>query len=430
MTVSETLLVVGAGNAGSELAVASRLAGWVGPIVMIGDESHLPYHRPPLSKAFLSGAATSESLTMRPVAAYEKAAVTLRLNTRVTAIDRAAKTVRLSDGSSLHYSKLALCTGGRPRILAGAGLPRDSTPPNLHVLRTQDDADAIRAGLGADVRLVIVGGGYIGLEVAASARQMGAIVTVLESQSRVLARVAGPVLSAFFEAVHQEEGVDIRCGVAVERFECDESGMVRAVVCRDGERIEVDSVVIGIGMLPNVELAEAAGLMVDGGIVVDEHSLTSDLDIVAAGDCTVHDHALYRRRVRLESVPNALEQARAAASGLCGKPKPNRSVPWFWSDQYELKLQMVGLSGGFEHCVLRGTPGSRHFIAFYVKGGVVIAADAVNRPADFMIAKKLVAAALPIHLAELSDESIPLKNMLPVKAVAAVNSPKVSAPLD
>ncbi|MDP9900979.1 NAD(P)/FAD-dependent oxidoreductase [Variovorax ginsengisoli] len=418
MQSSDTLLIVGAGSAGSELAVSARQLGWPGPIVLLGEEHCLPYHRPPLSKAFLHGTATSDSLTMRPQEAYEKANIDVRLGARVASIDRAAKRVHLHDGSTLAYGKLALCTGGRPRPLVADGLAADAAPGNLHVLRTQADAQAIRDGLAEGTQLVVIGGGYVGLEVAASARKLGASVTVLEAQPRVLARVTGEALSAFYTAIHREAGVDIRTGVAVQRIECDERGRVRAVICSDGARLPADCVVVGVGMLPNAELAAAAGLAVDGGIVVDALSVTSDPDIVAAGDCTVHDHALYARRVRLESVPNALEQARAAASALCGKPKPNHAVPWFWSDQYDLKLQMVGLSAGFEACVLRGAPQERNFIAFYLRDGCVIAADAVNRPADFMVAKRLVAAACRIDADQLADASVPLKQLL-LTAVSA-----------
>jgi 3-phenylpropionate/trans-cinnamate dioxygenase ferredoxin reductase subunit len=416
MDSSDTLVIVGAGSAGSELAIGTRQLGWTGPIVMLGEEPHLPYHRPPLSKAFLDGSATAESLSVRPMAAYDKAGVTLRLGTCVEAIDRAAKTVRLRDGSTLAYAKLALCTGGRPRPLAVDGLSPGTSPRNLHFLRTQADARAIRDGLTDGTRLVVIGGGYVGLEVAASARKLGASVTVLEAQPRVLARVTGPALSAFYMAVHRAAGVDIRTGIDLRRIECDEvgdgAGDVRAVICGDGTRVPANRVVVGVGMLPNVELASAAGLDVDGGIVVDALSVTSDPDIVAAGDCTVREHALYGRRVRLESVPNALEQARAAASALCGQPKPNHAVPWFWSDQYDLKLQMAGLSAGYEDCVLRGGSESRSFIAFYLRDGCVIAADAVNRPAEFMVAKRLVAGAKPVAPAALADEALPLKDLL------------------
>ena len=412
MQSTDTLLIVGAGSAGSELAISVRQLGWPGPIVLLGEEPCLPYHRPPLSKAFLQGTATPESLTMRPQETYEKSHIEVRLGIRTASIDPTAKTVTLQGGSTLAYAKLALCTGGRPRQLAVEGLVADATPANLHVLRTQADAKAIREELAEGTRLVVIGGGYVGLEVAASARKLGAHVTVLEAQPRVLARVTGEALSAFYTEVHRDAGVDIRVGVAVQRVECDQCGRVRAVICSDGQRLEADCVVVGVGMLPNAELAAAAGLAVDGGIVVDALGVTSDPDIVAAGDCTVHDHALYGRRVRLESVPNALEQGRAAASGLCGKPKPNHAVPWFWSDQYDLKLQMVGLSAGFEQCVLRGKPQERSFIAFYLRDGCVIAADAVNRPADFMVAKRLVAAASRIDAAQLADASLALKQHL------------------
>lgn len=412
MDSSKTLLIVGAGNAGAELAVTTRQFGWTGPIIMLGDEALLPYHRPPLSKAYLSGTATSDSLTMRPLSAYDKAQVTLRLGARVALIDRAAKTLRLDDGGLLVYDKLALCTGGRPRPLRVEGLPDGVPAPNLHALRTLADADAIGAALRPGTRLVVVGGGYVGLEVAASARQLGAEVTVLEAQPRVLARVTGPELSAFYAGVHRAAGVRIHTGVSVERVERNTAGAVQAVLCADGLRIPADVVVVGVGMLPNTELAESAGLLVDRGIVVDALSQTSDPDIVAAGDCTVHDNALYGRRIRLESVPNALEQARAAASALCGKPKPNHAVPWFWSDQYDLKLQMVGLSEGYDEFVLRGSVAACAFIGFYLRAGRLVAADAVNRPAEFMVAKRLVAEAARPDVGTLGDEAIALKSLL------------------
>lgn len=316
------------------------------------------------------------------------------------------------------YTKLALCMGGRPRTLVLPGLDAGVKPHNLHYLRTLTDADAIRAGLKEGARLVVVGGGYVGLELAASARKFGAEVTVIEALPRVLARVTGAQVAAFYEAVHREAGVQLRTGLSVERAELADDGAITALVCASGERIAADIVVAGIGMLPNVELAQAAGLAIDGGIVVDAFSQTSDPDILAAGDCTAHHSALYNRHIRLESVPNALEQARAAASALCGKPKPNHAVPWFWSDQYDLKLQMVGLSQGHDACVLRGDPASRRFIAFYLKEGVVIAADAVNRPADFMLAKRLVAAGVRVDGPALGDESVSLKDRLPASPAA------------
>jgi 3-phenylpropionate/trans-cinnamate dioxygenase ferredoxin reductase subunit len=417
MDNTETLLVIGAGHAGVELAFAARQQGWTGAIVLLGEEPHLPYHRPPLSKAFLCGTADAASLALRQATAYENAGIELQLGTRVRAIDRSGHQVLLDGGSALAYTKLALCTGGRARALDVPGM-EGVAPRNLYSLRTQADALAIAGSVREGARVVIIGAGYVGLEVAASARKLGAVVTVLESQPRVLARVTGVALSGFYESVHREAGVDVRTNASVAAIERDASGAVSAVVCGDGERLPADVVIVGVGMRPDTALAEAAGLHVEGGIVVDEHSVTSDPDIVSAGDCTVHDSALYGRRVRLESVPNALEQARAAAGGLCGKPRPNHAVPWFWSDQYDLKLQMTGLADGHDACVVRGSFVDRSFCAFYLREGRVIAVDAVNRPADFMLAKKAVAAGVSANANALADTGIPLKDLLAVTAPA------------
>jgi 3-phenylpropionate/trans-cinnamate dioxygenase ferredoxin reductase component len=413
----ETLIVIGAGHAGVELAFAARQQGWAGPIVLLGEEPHLPYHRPPLSKAFLCGTADAASLALRQATAFDTAAITLRLGTKVRAIDRAAHEVLLADGSALAYTRLALCTGGRARALDVPGL-EGAPPPNLFSLRTQADALAIAGAVREGARVVIIGAGYVGLEVAASARKLGAGVTVLESQPRVLARVTGATLSSFYESVHREAGVDLRTNASVRAIERDATGAVSAVLCGDGERLPADVVIVGIGMLADTALAEAAGLRVEGGIVVDAHSLTSDPHIVAAGDCTVHDSALYGRRVRLESVPNALEQARSAAGWLCGKPRPNHAVPWFWSDQYDLKLQMTGLADGHDQCVVRGSFVDHSFCAFYLREGRLIAVDAVNRPADFMLAKKAVAAGVQADPLALADTGIPLKELLATAAPA------------
>jgi 3-phenylpropionate/trans-cinnamate dioxygenase ferredoxin reductase subunit len=424
MDTASTLVVIGAGHAGVELALAARQQGWAGPILLLGDEAHEPYHRPPLSKAFLAGAAAAATLGLRERAAYEKAGITLRLGARVAQIDRAAHVVTLEGGVTMHYTKLALCTGGRPRLLDVPGMEAGQ-PANLHYLRTQNDSLAIAASVRPGTHVVVIGGGYVGLEVAASSRKLGADVTVLEMQPRVLARVTGDAMSAFYQGVHEGAGVCVRTGVAVTGLERDGAGgKVIAVRVKNAqgehERLPADAVVVGVGMLPNIELAEAAGLAVDRGIIVDEHAATSDPDIVAAGDCTVHDSALYGRRIRLESVPNALEQARAAAGWLCGKPKPNQSVPWFWSDQYELKLQMAGLSEGHDQCVIRGSVQARSFCAFYLKGGVLIAVDAVNAPMDFMQAKRALPEHLALDAAALADTLIPLKSLLAPPAAAAL----------
>jgi len=409
-----TVLIVGAGHAAGECATAIREQGWTGRIVMVGDEPHLPYQRPPLSKAFLSGESTAEQLYLKPLATYEKARVEFIPNTRAEHIDREAKRVTLSNGSEINYAKLVLATGGRARRLALPGIEAIEKLQNFHYLRTLDHVVRIRNQFHTGSRLVIIGGGYVGLEVAAVAVKRGLHVTVLEALPRVLARVTAPELSTFYEQMHREAGVDIRTNTIVSGFEPDASGdAVAAVRCADGTRVAADLVIVGVGLEPATELAQAAGLTVDNGIMVDEHTRTSDPDIFAVGDCTNHPNPALGRRLRLESVPNALEQARTAAASLCGKERVYNSVPWFWSDQYDLKLKMVGLSQGYDELVLRGSPETRSFSAFYLKDGVMLAADTVNRAPEFMLAKRFVAEKIPVRAADLADESIALKSLLP-----------------
>lgn len=413
------LVVVGAGAAGVELAFAARQSGWQGPVDLIGDELPLPYHRPPLSKACLGAHQGADpgpaGLALRPRAAYDAAGITIHLGRRVRRIDRLAGMLALEDGGVIPYARLALCTGGRPRRLP---VPGADEAANLHYLRTHDDAEAIRGRLRPGARLVVVGGGYVGLEIAASARKAGAEVTVLEAQARLLARVASAEISAFFARVHAGKGVAVRTGAAVSRIVHDAAGFACGVEA-DGTTLPADAVVVGVGMLPNMELAQAAGLEVDGGIVVNALSATSDPAIFAAGDCTVFDSALYGRRVRLESVPNALEQARAAASSLCGRPKPNCAVPWFWSDQYDFKLQMAGLHEGYDQTVARGDLAGGNFTLFHLRKGRALAATSVNRPGEFMWAKRIVAEGRPVDAAKLADESVPLKASATAQAMSA-----------
>lgn len=412
---SSTAIIIGAGHAGGELAVALRNEGWEGRILLLGEEAHLPYHRPPLSKAYLAGSVEKSSLAIRPLAAYERANVEFMPGVRVVRIDRTNQRLQLADGAQLSYDRLAIATGGRARPLSVPNAAVAERCANFHYLRTLDDVEQIRAQLAAGKRLAIVGGGYIGLEVAASAVAQGLQVTVLEALPRVLQRVTAAELSAYYERKHREAGVDIRTGVQVADLEVTDD-TVTAVLCADGSRLAADLVVVGIGLIANTELAAEAGLQVDNGILVDEHAQTSDPHIYAAGDCTNHPNALLGRRLRLESVPNALEQSRVAAANMAGKAKTHASVPWFWSDQYELKLKMVGLSEGFERLVLRGDPATDSFSAFYLKGDKVLAADTVNRPQDFIAAKRLVAESIAVTAAQLADDSKPLKELLPVPA--------------
>lgn len=403
---AENILIVGAGQAGGQLASELRQLGHAGPVTIVGDEPWLPYKRPPLSKGFLAGSVTQDSLYVMPKAALEKANVGFIGDARVVRIHRATKQIEISDGRKLAYDRLALCTGSRARPLPGA------EGSNVFPLRTIADVENIRAQCVQGKRAVIVGGGFIGLEVAAVLVKLGLKVTVLEGLARVLARVTAPEVSAFFERMHREAGVDLRTDVQIESF--DGKPCITHLTLGDGTRIETDFVVIGIGILPNVELAQDAGLEVDNGIVVDEFTRTSDENIVAAGDCSNHPNAHFGRRLRLESVQNAMEQGRCAARNLMGRSEPYQMVPWFWSDQYDLKLQMVGLSNGFDQIVLRGDPKTqRNFAAFYLKQGQVIAADAVTRPLEFMLAKKIVAMKLKLDPAQLADETVPLKTLVP-----------------
>ncbi|TJY58360.1 pyridine nucleotide-disulfide oxidoreductase [Sinimarinibacterium sp. CAU 1509] len=403
-----TCVIVGAGQAGCELATALRQQGFEGRIVMIGDEPYLPYRRPPLSKTYLSGEAKLESLFIKPQSTYDKLNVECRIGVTVQAIDRAAHTVSLSDGETLTYTKLALTTGGRARRLSLAG----GDAANVHYVRSIADIERLQADFVAGKRLVIIGGGYIGLEAAAVGIKKELKVSVIEALPRVLARVTAPEVSAFYERVHREHGVDLRTGVGVEALET-QGDRVTAVKLADGTAVPADLVIVGIGLIPGTELAEAAGLEVSNGIVVDAHTQTSDPDILAAGDCTFHDNDFFGRKVRLESVPNAMEQARVAAATICGKDVRYAAVPWFWSDQYDLKLQMVGLNQGYDQIVVRGDMASNSFCAFYLQNGVVIAADAVTRPQDFMVAKKLVAGRVAADAAKLADETVELKSLLP-----------------
>lgn len=404
--MTATTVIVGAGQAGGDLATALRQTGYAGRIVLIGEESAVPYRRPPLSKAFLSGDVTEESLYIKSREAYAKHDIELRTGVRVESIDRAAHVVALADGGRLSYDKLALTTGGRARRLDLPGADK----PNVHYVRTINDILRLREQFKAGRRLVIIGGGYIGLEIASVGIKRGLQVTLVEALPRLLARVTGPELSQYYDGVHRRQGVDIRLGAGVKALEG--GAQVESIVLQDGSRVPADLVIVGIGLIPNTELAEKAGLAVDNGIVVDLYAQTGDPDIVAAGDCTNHDNGFLGRRARLESVPNASEQARVAAASICGQRLPHASVPWFWSDQYSLKLQMVGLSQGYDRVVVRGSMEADSFVAFYLREGVVIAVDSVNRAPDFMMGKRIVASRLRADPAVLADESVALKSLV------------------
>lgn len=408
-------IVIGASHAGSELAAKLRQIDPATPVLLIGEEPVLPYQRPPLSKTWLANpAAEVDALLIRSAQAYATAGIQVRTGARVERIDRAARQMHLASGEVLAYAQLALATGARPRRLDPDQSGRADRAANLHHLRTLADAQRLRPQFVAGAHVVIIGGGYIGLEIAALAVKTGLKVTVLEAQARVLARVTAPQMSAFYEGVHRSAGVDVRTGVRLDGFDHAADGGVRSVHWTEADGrscgVEVDLVIAGIGVVPNVELARDAGLeLASDGVRVDALCRTSDPSIVAAGDCTSRPVPGRDGTVRIESVPNAAEQARTAAATLCGLQQPALAVPWFWSDQYDLKLQMVGLSQQHDEVVIRGDMSARSFTAWYLRGGALIAADAVNRAAEFMLARKLVAAGARIDAGRLADPAVDLK---------------------
>jgi 3-phenylpropionate/trans-cinnamate dioxygenase ferredoxin reductase subunit len=403
--MSESYIIVGAGHCAGQLAARLRAEGFEGRVVMVGDEPHLPYQRPPLSKQYMAGEVDLDRVYLRPAEFYESSHLELRLETPVTAIHRAEQTISLGDGDSLAYDKLVLTTGSRVRELPIPGAELAC----ISYLRNVGDADVIRSSFKPGARLAVVGGGYIGLEVAAVAARQGVSVTVLEMESRLMSRVVAESVSGFYRRLHREAGVDIRTGVRVMSFEGGDS--VERVNLEGGNSLDVDFVVIGVGVVPNVELAADAGLATDNGIVVDEFGETEDPCIYAAGDCTSHPSALYSRRVRLESVHNAMAQAKVVAANLCAKRTPYAEVPWFWSDQYDVKLQIAGLSQGYDQSVLRGDPDEGAFTVFYLKDGVLIAADTVNGMRDHMACRTLVTSQARISAEALSDPSTNLKDL-------------------
>jgi 3-phenylpropionate/trans-cinnamate dioxygenase ferredoxin reductase subunit len=412
MSESDPVVIVGAGHAAGECATALRQEGFTGPIRMIGAEAYLPHQRPPLSKAYLASEMSVEALLLKPQATYDRGSIEILKDTEVTRIDRAQHLVETATGIRHRYAKLVLATGGRARRLPPSLAAQAHDCGNCHYLRTIDDVDRIKAQFSPGFHVTIIGGGYIGLEVASVGIKRGLKVTVIEALPRVLARVTAPEISAFYERVHREAGVDVRTDTAIEFFETDESGDAVAAIVTNRGRIACDLVIVGIGLQPNVELASAAGLEVDDGILVDAATRTSDPDIHAIGDCANHPNAALGRRLRLESVPNAVEQGRAAAAVIAGKERTYNPVPWFWSDQYDLKLQMVGISRDYDRLVIRGSSAERNFIGFYLRDGRIIAADAVSRPGEFMVAKRMVAARTAVDPAMLADGAIALKSLL------------------
>lgn len=399
-----TILIIGGGQAGAQAVDTLRREGFTGRLVLVSDEPYLPYQRPPLSKKFLSGELAADRLPFRHQSFYDEHRVELKLGIRATRLDPAARRVALASGEEVIYDRLLLCLGAASRQLTCPG----TDLPGVHYLRGIADVPTIQAGLKQGARAVIIGGGYIGLEAAATARRMGCAVTVLEMADRVMNRVVAATVSEYFAHEHRTQGVKIVCNTRVVRLEGDTQ--VERVVCADGSTYDADLLIVGVGAVANMQLAADAGLACENGIVVDEYCRTSDPAIYAAGDCTYHPSLRFDMRVRLESVDNAFEQAKAAALNILERPTVHDRVPWFWSDQFDNKLLIVGLSQGHDQQVTRGDPATRSFTVCYLKGGELLAVEAINHSRDYMAARKLIADRARPDVNKLADPLVALKD--------------------
>src|SRR6202790_5047749 len=401
-----TILIIGGGQAGAQAVDTLRREGFGGRLVLICGEPELPYQRPPLSKKYLCGEMATDRLLFRHRSFYDEHRVELKLGQRAVRLDPAARRVELADGEQLTYDRLLLCLGAESARLTWPG----GALSGVHYLRALSDVAPIQAGFKPQARVVIIGGGYIGLETAATCRKMGCEVTVLEMADRVMNRVVAPGVSQYFAEEHRAHGVTIVCDT---RVVCLEGGeRVERVVCADGTRHAADLVIVGVGAVATTELARAAGLACDNGIVVDEYCRTSDAAIYAAGDCTNHPSLRFGRRVRLESVDNAFEQGKTAALNLLDRPVAHDRVPWFWSDQFDNKLLIVGLSQDHDAQVLRGDPASRSFSVCYLKGRELLAVEAVNHSKDYMAARKLIAERALLNPEKLAVSEVSLKDSI------------------
>ncbi|WP_341220711.1 NAD(P)/FAD-dependent oxidoreductase [Polaribacter atrinae] len=403
-TKNSICVVIGASHAGVNLAFALRKEGWEGSILLFDKDSELPYHRPPLSKTYLQ---SEEVNLLKSAESYQKDNITLNLGVSVNSINREDKTISLSDETIQPYDKLVLATGARPII---PPIPGIETANNLYPLRTAADVTNIRKAFQNSVnrRVVIIGGGYIGLETAASIKKLGGTVTVLERESRILARVTAPEMSDFFMKLHKENGVDMLTDKNVISIDVQDGE--NTVNCADGSFFIADIIIVGVGIRINAELAKEAQLVVENGILVDETACTNDKDIYAIGDCTFHKNPHYKRFIRLESVQNAVDQAKIAAAAICGKNPVYNSIPWFWSDQFDVKLQMVGLSEGYNQLYIRKEESeTKKTSIWYFKDDVLLAVDAINNPKAFVLGTKFIKDGSKIDTFKLVDASIPFK---------------------
>lgn len=404
-------LIVGASQAGLQLAVSLRELGDSAPITLVGAEPHAPYQRPPLSKEFLTGASGRDALAFRTAAFYEEAGIELVLGERVDelALESSGRgSATAASGRELAFDRLALTVGARPRRLTVPGAALDG----ICYLRDVDDAEQLQSRLATATHVVVVGGGFIGLEAAAVARAQGKQVTVVEAADRLVARAVAPVTSEFYLRAHERRGTRVLLSALVAGFR-GEAGAVSAVLLADGTELRADLVVVGVGVVPRTELAELLGLACDGGIVVDACARTSEPTVVAAGDCTVLPHPLTGvGRVRLESVPSAVAQASVAAATLLGQTVATRTVPWFWSNQGDLRLQIAGLSTGYDRCVVRGVPDSERFSVLYYREDQLMAVDAVNNPVDYMVVRKALTSGSTVPADRAADVTRPLTSLV------------------
>ena len=407
MSDQQTFVIVGANLAGGRAAAALRKEGFDGRVVLVGAEPELPYERPPLSKEYLSGKMPRERLFIQSEEYYREQQIELRLGVAATRVDPQARTVELADGERVEFDRLLLATGGRERRLSVPGSELD----RIYYLRTLADSDRIAGELQSGRRLVVIGAGFIGAEVAATARSMGLEVSILEMAAVPLGRALGDEMGRLYGDFHRDHGVELCTGEAIERFEG--SGRVERVISASGRSFDCDFVVVGVGMEPATELAEGAGLAVDNGVVVDEYCETSSPAIFAAGDVANYHHPLLNERLRVEHWANAQNQGVAAAKSMLGQREPYVEIPWFWSDQYDLNLQYVGHAQAWDRVVMRGDVSGRKFSAFYMKDGKIRATLAVNRFKDIRPSRGLIGQGVPVEPEQLQDEDIDLKSLLP-----------------
>ena len=399
-------MIVGTGQAGFQAAASLRSEGYADPITLIGEEPHIPYNRPPLSKGFVLGTQDAETIELRPVNFYKTHQINLLCGERVVGISRAEKQIEIASGGNLSYDSLVLAVGASNRRLPVPGGDLEG----VLYLRSLAEAIFIKKRIEESQRIVVVGGGFIGLELAAVASALGKSVTVIEALPRVMARVVAPIISDFFHELHTSRNVKILCGATVKEIR-GASGHADEVIASDGSIHAADLVLVGIGVVPNIELARDVGLLTSNGIAVNEYLETEDKNIFAIGDCAEYPNAFAGGRVRLESVQNAADQAQCVAMTIAGRRTKYNSLPWFWTDQYEIKLQMAGISAGHDRVVTRGNAEARKLSVFYFRDGKLIAVDSINRPVDHMIGRKLIASGAKLTPEECADESVDLKRI-------------------